>query len=120
MNNPTPKFSRKSVNVAQVHSNTALEIIEITGDKLRILLTEHVRKSEKLNEWQTALGILMAAIAALVTTEFKAAFGVDGGVWKAIFIIAALLSFVWLIKGLIRVYQSESVDKLISRIKNEN
>ncbi|HEY1071049.1 MAG TPA: hypothetical protein VGE33_11040 [Thermomonas sp.] len=115
----SPRFSRKTLNVAQVHSNTSLEIIEITSDKLRIILNDHIKRTEKINEWQTALGILMATVAALVTTEFKTTFGVDGGIWKAIFIIAAVASVVWLFKAVIRVFRAESIDQLISRIKNE-
>ena len=115
----SPRFSKKSFSVAQVHSNTSLEIIEITSDKLRIILTEHIKRSEKLNEWQTALGILLATVAALVTTEFKTTFGVDGGVWKAIFIITTMLSVVWLIRALVRVFRAESIDQLLSRVKNE-
>jgi len=115
----TPRFSKKSLSVAQVHSNTSLEIIEITSDKLRIIITDHIKRSEKINEWQTALGILLATVAALVTTEFKSTFGVDGGVWKAIFIITTMVCVVWLVKALIRVFRAETVDHLISRIKNE-
>jgi hypothetical protein len=117
---PPSKFPRRSVDVATTHSNTSLEIVEITTDKLVNILSEHLKKSEKANEWQAALGVLLATVGALVTTEFKTTFGVEAGVWKAMFIIAAVASLVWLIKSVIRAIRVEPIGKLVSRIKNES
>ena len=119
MNTSSPRYPKKSLSVTNLHSNTETEIVEITSDKLRLILTEHIKKSEKASEWQTALAILITAIASLVTTEFRTSFGVDGGVWKALFIIAAVVSFFWLVKAVIRAVRVESIDKLIARIQNQ-
>ncbi|MGE8217309.1 MAG: hypothetical protein ACN6RD_14025 [Stenotrophomonas maltophilia] len=103
----------------QIHSNIQQEIVEITTDKLRLIMGDYIKRAERRNEWQTALGILLAAVAALVTTEFKLAMGVEGGVWKSLFIIVAVASAIWLTISAIRSVRHESIDSLIRRIKNE-
>ncbi len=113
------KYSQRRVDVDKVHRNTSQEVVEITVDKLRIILSAHIKKSEKLNEWQAALGVLISLIATLCTTTFRDTFGVQADVWKALFIVACVLSSIWLIKGLIRLFKQEDIDSLLCKIKNE-
>ena len=119
MNSSTSKFPRKSVNVDNLHSNTSLEIVEITTDKLKIILSEHIKKAEKANDWQAALGILLTAVASLVSADFRLAFGIEPSMWKTLFVLTLVVSAIWLIRSFVRIFRFESIDKLISRIKNE-
>ncbi|QSX75607.1 hypothetical protein HIV01_003485 [Lysobacter arenosi] len=113
------KYPQRRLDVDKVHRNTSQEIVEITVDKLRLILSAHIKKSEKLNEWQAALGVLISLIATLCTTTFRDTFGVRADVWKALFIVACVLSTVWLIKGVIRLFRQEGIEQLLCKIKNE-
>ena len=119
MTEPTsaPKYPQKKVEVTAFHSNIKQEIIEITTDKLRLILNDHLKKSEKKIEWHAALGIFLTAIASLFTTTFNTTFGVQGDVWRSIFILGAVSSFVWLIICGIKAFRTPTVDQLIERIK---
>ncbi len=74
---------------------------------------------EKKRGWVTPLGILLAVIAMLITTNFKDA-GLDAATWKAFFIIAAILLFVWLIYSVIEALRSEKIEDIIGELKKHS
>ncbi|VXB75210.1 hypothetical protein [Pseudomonas sp. 8O] len=112
----TPKYTSSKVEVGKVHRNVSQEVVVITVDRLRILISSHVSCIEKSMGWQAALGVFISLVAALSTAEFKDAFNVGGEVWKALFIIASVISFVWLVKGLIHYFKAEKIEGLIVKI----
>ena len=113
-----PKYPSKRMEITGFHSNIKQEIIQITTDKLRIILTDHSKKSEKKIEWHAALGIFLTAIASLFTTSFNTTFGVQGDVWRSLFILGAVFSFIWLVICVIKALRSPTIDDLIERIKH--
>jgi hypothetical protein len=84
------------VNVSDVHINVSQNLIITTEDKLRLCLSEHLKRMERKNSWITPLGILIAILVTLVTSTFKDV-GLSADTWRAIFIIAGVLSLGWLI-----------------------
>jgi len=112
-----PKYPQKKMEVTAFHSNIKQEIIEITTDKIRLILSDHLKKSEKKIEWHAALGIFLSVVASLFTTTFNTSFGVQGDVWRSLFILCAIFSFVWLIICVVKALKAPSVDDLIERIK---
>jgi predicted phage tail protein len=113
------KYPTKRLEVEKYHKNVSQEVVEITTDKLRIILSQHIKKIERQKEWQTALGILLALVASLITAEFKTVFGVEAGVWKSLFILGAVASGVWLLLCAFRLLNRQDVEGLIRRITNE-
>jgi len=109
-------YTRRTIDVTEVHTNIEQRLIQITEDKLKLILNEHVQNIEKKGQWVAPLGILITLIIVFATTEFKAAY-LTADTWKAIFIITTLLTVVWLIRSLYLLYQSESVSCLIGKIK---
>lgn len=108
------------VVVSQVHlMNLPQEVITTTEDKVRLCLSEHLKRMEQKRGWVTPLGILVALIATLMTTNFKDA-GLDAATWKAIFIIATGLSFGWLIYSVIKALRSEKIEDIIGELKKHS
>ena len=108
------------VVVSQVHlMNLPQEVITTTEDKVRLCLSEHLKRMEKKRGWFTPLGILVALIATLITTNFKDA-GLDAATWKAFFIIATVLSFGWLIYSVIKALRSEKIEDIIGELKKHS
>ncbi|MCK2045596.1 MULTISPECIES: hypothetical protein [Chromohalobacter] len=112
-------YSRKTVDVTEVHSNIDQRIIQITEDKLTLILNEHLSNIEMKNSWMAPLGILATLLVVFATTDFKTAF-FSADTWQAIFIISTILTVVWLIKSLYRLYQSESISTVLAKIKQED
>jgi Na+/melibiose symporter-like transporter len=112
------KYGEGRLAVDKVHQNLAQEVVEITVDKLKILLTSHVENLRKASEWQAAAALLAGVIATLSTATFKEVFGISAAAWQAVFVVIGVLSFFWLLKSLVRLYRSGSVDSLIECIKN--
>jgi len=119
-NSPVRRSKLNTVDVNKVHSNVGQEVIEITSDKLRLILNEHLQAMASRTSWQAPFGILVTIIVVLCTSEFKLVYGVTKDTWSAIFIISGLLSFGWLIKTLFCMAKAKTVDDILNEAKNEN
>ena len=108
-----------SVTVEEVHSNVSQEVIEITADKLTLILTEHVDCLEKSKEWQLPLSLVITILLVLSTTDFKNSFGLPATTWSAIFVISCGLSVVWLLKTLIKKRNAMTIQDILKAVKNK-
>jgi threonine/homoserine/homoserine lactone efflux protein len=101
--------------------NVKQALIITTEDRVRIHLSNHLSKVEKRKGWIAPSGILLSIIVTLITAKFK-----DGSIifsastWEAIFVIAGILCFGWLIYAGWQAWKSESIDDLIERLKRES
>ena len=102
------------VNVSEVHLNVSQEVIVTTEDKMRLCLSEHLKRMEKRKSWVAPLGILGAIVVTLVTSTFKD-MGLDAATWKAVFIITGLISLCWLIHSVKESWNSEKMEDIINR-----
>lgn len=116
----SPKYASNRVEVGKVHRNVSQEVVVITIDRLRILVSDYAKKAERAGEWQAALGVFITLVAAISTTTFKETLGVSGEVWKAVFLIATGLSGLWLVRGVIRYFRAEKLEDLLCKIKNSD
>ena len=118
MNNPRrSKFN--TVDVSAVHSNLGQEIIEITSDKLKIILNEYIYSISARKEWQTPLSILITITIVLCTTNFKSFAGFTADTWASVFIMSATLSFIWLINTLMKLKKSITIEDVLDAAKNK-
>lgn len=115
----SPKYPTKHLEVEKYHKNVSQEVVEITTDRLRIILSQHIRKIEREKDWQVAFGILLALSASIVTADFKTVLGVEAGVWKSLFILGTGASGIWLLVCLFRLIKRQDLDDLIKKITNE-
>ena len=111
------RFSPLKAPVKFVHSNLEQEIIQITEDRLRLILKDHLALAEDRKTWIGPLGILLAIITAFVTADFRD-FLFKAPVWQAVFLITGFLSLAWLIYSIYRANNAPSIDDIIKRIKS--
>lgn len=116
MPNPKGGYIEEKIEIKTVYDNLSQEIVRITVDKLQLRLYEHIKNVETRKEWIAPLGILLTLILVFVTAEFKSAF-LNADVWKAFFLMFAILDSAWLIFTLYRLRKSKSIEQLIEAIK---
>lgn len=109
-------ISPQLVNVSEVHLNVDQEVIITTEDKIRICLSDYMKKMEKKRSWITPLAIFITIIIAFSTSTFKD-IGLDASTWRAIFIIAGIISFGWLILSVREAKQSIKLEDIVSELK---
>lgn len=97
------------INVTDVHINTSQQMIITTRDKLDLCLLRRVQYIGKKNAWVTPLGILLTIIITFGTTTFTD-IGLSAYTWQAIFIIAGILTFVWLLWCIYQAMKAKKVD----------
>ncbi len=120
MSNLPPKIPRtKRIDVFEVHSNVSAELVEITTEKLELILRQHVDCLSGKNLWQAPLGICLTIILVLLTSNFNAKFGLSPDTWTAIFVISLVLSLLWLVVALLKLRKVITVDELMSKVKNK-
>lgn len=106
--------------VSEVRSNVKSDLIEITEDKLENILLKHLKKVTTTKNWITPLSIFITVLIVLLTAEFKEFLDLEKEVWKAIFIIILICSFIYLIITIIRAIihsNKSSITYLIEEIK---
>ncbi len=90
------RISSEGVNIANTFSNTDVNIIRITEDKLINILTIHVGKLKKSKEWIAALSFSISLLLVLLTSTFCSKWGLSGEQWQTIFILLFLGSLIYL------------------------
>jgi len=107
------------VEIEEIHRNVGQELIEITEDKLKLLLAEHLSSIESRNTWHTPLALLITIVLVLTTTQFKESLGLSADTWAAIFIMSAGLCVFWLGRTLWERPKKSTAQELIDKIKNK-
>lgn len=107
-----------------VYENLGLDqIVLTTADKLRYELLRYRSLLTSQREWIAPASLLLALVAALITADFRNALGLESAVWRAVFLICASGSFVWLMVSLVRAIKGLSrdiIEELIARVKGEH
>ena len=119
MTNPTKKSKSLKFEFDEVHENTSTELITITADKLKIILLEHLGKTEISKNWHTPLSLLVTIVLVFCSAQFKEAFYLSAEAWKAIFVIAGIASLIWFICALLSLKNYETLEDVIKIIKNK-
>lgn len=64
-------FAQIQAPTKSVHSNLDQEIIQITEDRLRLVLKDHLELVEEKKAWHAPLGVLIAIVAAVCNSRFS-------------------------------------------------
>ena len=102
--------------VGRVDRNVTQEFILVTADKARLILREAADRMEQSNSWQAPLGILVTIGVIFPTTTFQD-FGLSKDVWKSLFLMAALICLVWLVRSWWRRKKSPSVEEIVNQLR---
>jgi hypothetical protein len=117
---PKQSITIKSGDMVNViHRNIASDVIITTEDKVKICLLTHVANMEKKKDWIAPLGILITIIITLITTTFNSLY-LGSAVWQAVFVMAAVLSGIWLIVTVYHALNAEKIEDIIMALKNQN
>ncbi len=107
---------RQSIVVKKVHDNLSQEVILTTEDKVNLCLLKYLKQMEKKRGWMAPAGVLITIIITLVTSDFKDV-GLEASVWSALFIIAGILSFIWLVFSIFDALKSKSIEDVVTELK---
>ncbi len=107
------------VSIERVSLNLAQSVIVTTEDKVKTCLDKHFKKAERRKEWVAPLSLLIATIAILVTADFKNFF-LSSDTWKAIFIIVAILSSLWLISTIRFIFNNVTIESIINELRADS
>ena len=106
-----------TIDVKSVHSNVSQEVVVTTVDKLKIILGNHLHAIERKREWIAPAGLFTTLVVVFPTTSFRE-FYLKPETWEAIFLIATIFSFVWLVLSSVRAFKAEGIDSVIDKIKS--
>jgi hypothetical protein len=109
-------ISAQLVNVSEVHLNVSQELVITTEDKIKLCLSNYLKRMENRRAWIAPLGIFLTIIIALSTTTFQN-YLLDAATWRAIFIISGIVSFVWFIRTVNESSQAATIEDIISELK---
>jgi hypothetical protein len=121
MPNETPRgeLIQETIQVEAVHSNLTAEVIKITSDKLKLILTQHLKNLESKKEWLTPFSLLITILIVFPTTTFKEFISIKSTTWEAFFLMAIVLTFIWLVFAIIKAFKAKNVDDIITLIKSD-
>jgi hypothetical protein len=100
----------KNPLVRGVHSNVSSDIIQITEDKALICLMQNFEHLRNRDAWQVPAGILATLLTVMVTAAPQDKFGLSKETWAALGWVSTLLTGVWMIRDLFRLFTGKSVD----------
>ena len=109
-----------------VYQNTNQKLIQITEDKLKLILIDYEKHKNKLRDWKSPLGVLITLSVTWSTTDFKDAFGFTKDCWQAVFLIVTFWVIIWLIKVIVNIaigYKKRNkatIDYVIEEAKTSN
>ena len=110
----------QTITVKNTISNTSVNLIQITEDKLENILIKHVDKMKRVKDLRGAAGLALASAGLLFATEPKDCLGLPQDTWKALFVIAFFGSVFYLARVCWNCFRCrDSIENIIKDIKNE-
>jgi hypothetical protein len=100
-------------------TNLPQDVITTTEDKVRLTLSDYLKKMEKKRGWLTPMGLLISFTLTLMMSGFKD-WGLSADTWKAIFIIGDIIFFIWLVYAVIQSFRSIKLDDVIAELKKHS
>lgn len=117
-NPPRARGGFVAPRVIEVHDNMDQNVIQITEDRLKLILKDHLDDVEKKSEWQTPFAIVISIITTFCTAKFDTFAGVNADTWRSFFILSCVASIIWLLVSIISRKKKISLDQLVNKIKN--
>lgn len=111
------KFSKIDAPVTSIHSNLDQSVIQITEDRLRLCLIEHLGKIEDRKAWVAPASLLAAILTTFATTDFKDFAWLKAATWEAVFLVIGLITAGWLFVCLRKMGRAPTVSNIVESIK---
>ena len=103
----------------KVHVNVSQELIQVTEDKLTLILDRHSSSLVKRDAWIPPLTLFIPILTTLMTAKFETNI-FPSTTWHAIFVVAAVLSAGWLLWTICSRPKKLTVIQLVNEIKGIN
>lgn len=102
----------------EVFTNTDSNLIAITDDKLRNIISRHLSIASRQNDWVGLSGILITIVLSIITCKFSDILGItNSGVFLlAFFVLSAFLIAFFLFKSLCN-RERTNTEKMLEDIK---
>lgn len=110
----------KGVQVVEVHVNVDQEVIQITEDKLRLILKDYLDSLIQAGGWVAPFSVLVSIATTFCTAKFDTFIGLGPEFWRATFVLVGIASTVWLLIALSRSSKALTHDEFINKVKNKS
>jgi hypothetical protein len=116
----TRRTGFSGVQVVDVHVNVDQEIIQITEDKLRLILKDHLDSVTQSGGWVAPFSVLVSIVTTFCTAKFETFVSLGPEFWRSMFVLVGIASVVWLIAALRNSSKALSLDEFINKVKNKS
>lgn len=108
--------------IAKRYKNITTSSIEITEDKLELVLLKDFERAKKSSDAMGAVGIFLSLFIAVLTTDnYKDFIGISSDTWLILFIIALIASFLYMLYSIFSYYKNKiDVYDIINHIKEKS
>jgi hypothetical protein len=114
----TEAFASDYLQQATVHLNFDQNLVIITEDRLHLCLRNHLECVESKKAWIAPVSLFVAFVTTLSTTTFKEAFGLSASTWQALFVLLAIVTFIWSFYTIVAAIKNKSsLRTLLDEIK---
>jgi len=100
-------------------TNLPQDVITTTEDKVRLCLSEYLKKMEKKKGWLTPMGLTISFTLTLMASQFRD-WGLSSATWQAIFIIGVVASSCWLVYSVIESFHSVKIEDVITKLRKQS
>lgn len=106
--------------IVKKYKNITTSTIEITEDKLELILRKDVEKIRKTSDRMGSIGIFVSLLIAVLTTNnYRKFLGIGGESWQIIFRVALFISLLYMLYCIVSKCKHRiEVDDIISHIKD--
>lgn len=109
------ELQKKMVQKSTFHDNLGERILTISESKLKLCLKDNIDNMGSRTAWQTPAGIGFTILITGLTSSFKD-WVLSRYTWQALFVIAGILSFVWLIYTLYKMPRLKKVEDIVDEL----
>lgn len=117
---PSRRAGFNGVQIVDVHVNVDQEIIQITEDKLRLILKDHLDSVALKGSWVAPFSVLVSVVTTFCTAKFDSFIGLGPEFWKSSFTLVGIASAVWLYVAFRRGQKVMTIDEFVNRVKNKS
>lgn len=110
-------ITERLVQNTTVYANLDQDALIITEDRVRLCLLKHLNRLEARRHWIAPAGILVTIVATFMTSTFKDFLYLKGATWQAIFIVAGVLTFGWLVWASVRAFRAPGIEDVVATMK---
>jgi len=111
---------KRTVQVTDIHTNLDQEIIQITDDKLKLILKDYLSSIYRAGDWVAPISVFISIIATFCTAKFDTFIGLTPSFWQAFFAIIGIVSLALAGIAFLRKDKVLTLDELINKIKNKS